>query len=485
MKRPTPKRLAIGIAVALALGFARCHWDRLTEAQTPRETFDSQIYIEIAERPIGFDLLVTAKPPTVPLIYRAIGDDPPLIAGVQAELAFFAWAILGIALAYALRRWWLRAVAIGVTTAFLLAAPRVGWTGVVLSESIADSLMALLAACAIGLTMVAPAHAKARILTAPAAHTSAPARRDPNIPLAPDAQARLTHHGRRGLEIALGVVAVAWMFARDTNAIAGIVAIVAAAIVWPVRGWWRRARSSVAIAAIAGCLAIVTLVASRVVPAPLPFQQSWYEPLTARQSYLLVDNVLIRMMADREWLADRGAPVDELAKFVDTEGHADKLVQRVPENRLAQDWIADHGNGTYLRWLVSHPIDRIGELIGARWTILAANHAATMPAGWLAHDGDHPVVELVRRLTTNRWLLLALLLASPAMLLAPRRDPRCGVALCMIASGLVAAAASYYGDAVELARHCYGAGQQIVLGLFVAALCVADRSWRAQKSVEN
>jgi len=35
--------------------------------------------------------------------------------------------------------------------------------------------------------------------------------------------------------------------------------------------------------------------------------------------------------------------------------------------------------------------------------------------------------------------------------------------------------ASYYGDAVELTRHCYGAAQQLVLGLFLAAIAWLDR----------
>ena len=30
--------------------------------------------------------------------------------------------------------------------------------------------------------------------------------------------------------------------------------------------------------------------------------------------------------------------------------------------------------------------------------------------------------------------------------------------------------AGYYGDTLEIARHCYGAGQQVVLGLFLAMI---------------
>ena len=102
--------------------------------------------------------------------------------------------------------------------------------------------------------------------------------------------------------------------------------------------------------------------------------------------------------------------------------------------------------------------------------MLAANNTAIMPVGWNAHGSWLGAV------TTNRWLVLALLAVSPILLWRPRRDPRAGIALVMIASGAIGAAAAYYGDAAEIARHCYGAGQQIVLGLVLAALAACDRA---------
>jgi hypothetical protein len=437
-------RVAIGLAIAAAIVFARCHWDRLTAPQAAPALFDSQVYREIAARPPGLALLFYAKPPTVPLIYRATGDAPATIARVQGELAFAAWAVLTATLAIALRRRPVRVAAIGVGIAFLLAGPRVGWTGVVLSESLDDTLMALVAACAIGLAIV----------------DRRPARRA--LPIA--------------LGVATGVLGVAWLFARDTNAIAALVALATAALIWPVRRWWTTRRSAVALAGLTAAAAMVALWSTRVVPDPLPFQAWWSVPLTSRAGYPLIDNLLIRVMHDdRAWLAERGAPVDLLAAFADPAPRADKLVQRVPELATAQAWIVDDGAATYLRWLARRPLDRLGELVRARWTVLAGAYASTMPVGWVARDAAHPAVDVVRRLTTSRWILLALLAASPLLVLRPRADPRSGIALCMIASGVVAAAASYYGDAVELARHCYGAGQQIVLGLVIALLAWLDR----------
>jgi hypothetical protein len=452
------RRVAIGLAVAAAILFARCHWDRLTAPQAAPSLFDSQVYREIAARPLGPGLLFSAKPPTVPLVYRATGEDPVTIGQVQGELAFAAWAVLTATVTVALRRRSARAAAVGIGIAFLLAAPRIGWTDVVLSESIDDTLMALVAACAIGLAILA----------------RRPARRAPTNALA----------------VITGVVGLAWLFARDTNAIAGLVALVAAALIWPARRWWTTRRWAVVLAGVTTAAAGVALWSTRVVPEPLPFQRSWAVSLTSRAGYPMIDNILIRVMSgDRAWLAERGAPLDVLAAFADPEPRADKLVQRAPELAATQAWIVDDGATTYLRWLARHPLDRLGELVHARWTVLAGAYPSTMPIGWVAHDATHPAVDLLRRLTTSRWILLALLAASPLLLRRPRADPLAGIALCLVASGVVAAAAAYYGDAVELARHCYGAGQQIVLGLFLAALAWLDRArwalpWRPRTPSE-
>jgi hypothetical protein len=150
--------------------------------------------------------------------------------------------------------------------------------------------------------------------------------------------------------------------------------------------------------------------------------------------------------------------------------------------------MADHGQGTYVRWLLRHPFDRTIELVSAWRTVLVAHNTTMMPAGWKAHDGF--ALDLLRGVTTNRWIVLALVAISPILLWRPRRDPRTAIALVMIASGTIGAAAAYYGDAAEIARHCYGAGQQIVLGLYIAALARLDRlrdraHGEAQISVET
>jgi len=428
------RHIAIGFAITAALVFARCHWERLTRAQSPPVLFDSNVYKEITARPLTVALLFSAKPLTVPLAYRAIGSEPAAIARVQGELAFTAWALLTLALVLALRRWSARVAAVVIGIAFLLAPPRVGWSGVVLSESLDDTLRTLVVACAIGIAIT-----ERRSM-------------------------------RRALVISFAGVGFAWLFARDTNAIAALVALASAALVWPASQWWTTRRWAIALAATTIAASLVALWSTGVVSEPLPFQQHWARPLTSRAGYPLIDNLVIRMMPDdRAWLAERGAPVDDLARFSEPQ----ELVQEAPEHAPAQSWIVAHGQATYLRWLARHPLDRLIELIDERWTVLAGS-SSMMPIGWSASDRSHPVLGVVRRLTRNHVVLLALLAASPLLLLAARRRPLTGIALCLIASGTVAAVAAYYGDAAEYSRHCYGAGQQIVLGLFLALLAWLD-----------
>lgn len=176
----------------------------------------------------------------------------------------------------------------------------------------------------------------------------------------------------------------------------------------------------------------------------------------------MFDNLVTRVYPDEP---DTFPP--QLRDFV----HPDavwRLVYDDARYRPLQDWLVDHGTGVYARWLVSHPLDRIGDLVDGTWTAITVEPRHYMPGGW--HRGF-----VLRRLTTSPWTLGALLLLSPLLLRRPRADPLCGVGTCMLASAAVGLAASYYGDAAEIARHCYPAGQQLVLGLFIALLAWLDR----------
>jgi hypothetical protein len=424
------RQIAIGLVVLAIVVVARWRWDELTATHVPYVDYDTQIYRQIAERPLGLDLLISSKAVFVPLVYRAAHDDPAVVVAIQAELAFAAWTILTATLVLALRRGWTRAIAIGVGIAFLFAPTRVGFTASLMPESVGDSLTALVIAGAIWTL-------------------------------------RLRGRARVGAAIATGACGACWMLTRDTNIAVALVATGVAMIVG--RGW--RYRGAWLATALVVMLAAVALWSTGQAHDNLPYQFDWDRRFTPRTMYPMVDNLVMRAFPDI-----RDEVPAELRRFAEPTAQVWPLVQAGPDRRAVQDWLVAHGAATYTRWLVRHPLDRVAELIAARWRVLTSSNTPYMPGGWDRGGA-------LRKITSRHVVLLILMAATPIWLRRPRGDVRCGLVLCILASGVVGAAASYYGDAAEVSRHCYGAGQQIVIGLFLALVVGLDRLERRGAAV--
>lgn len=431
--------------VAIAAGL---YFTELTAAQQPRTFYDTGAYFQIAERPLGIGLFELAKPPTVPLVYRAADRDAAVIETWQRPVAFIAWLALALGLVCALRHPAARAAGGLVMFGMALAPARLGWTAVVLSESIDDSLLALVLACALGLA---------------AAHRLAP---------------RARGIVRTSLGVALVFALIAWVFARDTNALAVIVSIACAAGVW-----WKEIRAGQArwamLPLVFGLVAaLFDLTSARAAPSePLGFQTGWAPALTSRTAFPAVNNLLLRVMPDadgRAFYVDHGLPIAQVEPFA-TPPRNDDFVHADPGRAEAQAWIAANGTTTFVSWLVHDPGARAGEVWRARVMFVAPDTHRYMPPGWIATDPDHPALQLLRRLTASRWVLLGMLILAPFALYRPRADPRAALALCVIVGALAAAGASFYGDALEPDRHCYGAAQMLAAGLVIALAVGLDR----------
>ena len=430
----TVRQIALGIALVAVVLATRLRWEQLVSAQMPFTESDTKVFQQIAERPLGLVLAFDAKPLVVPLVYRAAGSAPLVITRFQSELEFASWAILTVVLAASVRRRWARAAAIGVGVAFVLAPVRVGFTGSLMPESINDSAMALATACALAVL-------------------------------------RLRGRPRIAAAIATGLAGAAWMLSRDTSAFTAVAAAAVAMVVW--RGW--QSRTAWALSALIALACGLVLWTTTLGHEPLPFEQGWYARFTPRGAHPLVHNVMWRVYPDeRDELPAGLAPYTAYRSDV-----IDRFARGGPELRPLQDWVLDHGTGVYLRWLVRHPIDRVRELIGACWLVFAPRMDGYMAVGW------ERGANTLRAVTANHWVLLVLLLAGPWLLWRPRADPLRGVALCMVASGIVGAVASFYGDATEMRRHCYGAGQQVLLGLAVGAVVAIDRVRRRARASED
>lgn len=420
--------VAIGAAI-ITVGVVVWQWIAIASTWTaPYVDYDTQIFQQIADQPVGFELLVQAKPLFVPLIHRLAGNDPSTVVTVQAVMSVVAWTVFAISLVLATRRLWVRVVAVMVCVSFVLAPVRMGFTSSLLSESIDDSMLVLVLACAIHLLRVTTVRAR-RIVV--------------------------------GISLVVGVL---WLVTRDTNVPVAIVAAVSAILVW---GRHRDKRAWLVVAGVVAAAGFASWTATRP-HALLAYQDNWYERFSPRTLYPVVDNVTMRVFPDDPDALPAEVTTGLEAFTFNGRLFIDGILRGGHEHREMQDWLVDHGLSTYASWWLRHPFTRLGEIVDNRWTILASTHSKYMPAGWTLHSG------FLRHLTLKHEILLALLFASPLLLWRPSAHLLRSLALCMVTSGLAGVVVAYYGDAAEVPRHCYGPGQQVVLALFIALIAWLD-----------
>lgn len=445
---PRSRRLVLSFALGVLAVLAVREFGIIAARQAPTTFPDSYVYLQTAAQPARLDHFFFPKPVVVPAVYRLLSAEPPAIEKFQQCFAIASWLLLGLVLGACLRRPWARSLGVVLVIAFALAPYRIGWTSAVLSESINDSLLACVAAVAIALSTAA-----VRI---------------------PASRRRTT--GLWLLSLLLAVVASLWILTRDTNAITAIVACPIALVLARVR----RHPWALALAAAMVLVAGFAITSTTIAPTPptgLTLDATWKPNMLARGTFSLVNNVFERVAGDRDGrtaLVERGFP--QLAE-IDAYW---KLSRRTPaaltDPRFdaARDWVVEHGAALYVSWLVTHPLARSRELLAHVWNVMSpADLAGYVPRRWSHRYGPMGIV--LHRVTTNVVVLVVLMLAAPWLLRRPRAHPLTGVALVLVLSGMVGAAAAYYGDTLEISRHCYGSGQQIVLGLFLAVVAWLDQ----------
>jgi len=116
-------------------------------AVAPLSFPDTVGYMQMATLPVwDGHFLAGQRPFVVPLVYQLLGRDPALIADFQSGFALVSWAILAGAVASMIQSRWLKPVAFGVVLGFSLSKEVTAWDRVLLSESVALSLMVLFVA---------------------------------------------------------------------------------------------------------------------------------------------------------------------------------------------------------------------------------------------------------------------------------------------------------------------------------------------------
>jgi hypothetical protein len=276
---------------------------------------DSMSYATVAANPVwstGF--WAGQRPPLVPLVLKLAGSATGFTA-LQSVLAVGAWGFLAFTVGRLVPEGWRRVVAVWIVLGFATTTPITLWNRSVLSESLSLSLLALLVAATIWAV---------RGLTWP----------------------RVT---------ALGFVALLFAATRDAQvwtvaALGVIVAVVALAR-------WRRNRpSSLRIVALAVSLLLVAGVTGWVVVHTGRSRQNVANalyvrifPFPSRVAWFAAHGMPYARAIDRS-MADTKPPTPGAAKVFNT---SDPKLASL-EAPLEQ-WIVNHGQSTYLLWLVTHP----------------------------------------------------------------------------------------------------------------------------------
>jgi hypothetical protein len=115
------------------------------KVREPRASFgDVHEYLEVASEPvISKSFWIAIRPPVVPLVYKITGTDINTISSFQLWFSILAWTFLASVVASTSRSYFVKPVAFGVILGFSLSQKIIMWDYLILSESIAISLMVI------------------------------------------------------------------------------------------------------------------------------------------------------------------------------------------------------------------------------------------------------------------------------------------------------------------------------------------------------
>lgn len=136
------------LLAALFIAYAALRW--LSEApffEKARQVSDTPAYLRIADLPLTDpDFWLNARPFVFPLVLKAWRGDLPAVARFQTIFSILCWGLLALAASSAMNLAALRPLTFGLLLALSLDRHIAGWDLVMLTESLALSLLALFVA---------------------------------------------------------------------------------------------------------------------------------------------------------------------------------------------------------------------------------------------------------------------------------------------------------------------------------------------------
>jgi len=431
---PASRRALVGPVLSLA-GWCGFAWYVLWQGTVgpPVLWTDSTSYATVAGHPLwstGF--WAGQRPPLAPLVLKMVGSSTGFVA-FQSLLAVAAWGLLAFTVGRLVPAGWRRVAAAWTVLAFASTTPVILWNRSVLSESLSLSILAVLVAAVIW---------TARHLTWP----------------------RVT-----------AVLLASWAFAETRDAQVWTVGLLglALAVVVLVHGRRHRRWSRRAGALAAGLLLVAGLTGGDA-------------GHTGRTIQNMANVLFVRVFpfpARVSWFAAHGMPdaptIDRLAAGVAATPGTAKVVGldlSDPDNARLGRWIADHGQATYLLWLVTHPDYLITEpLLRPEQAFNFANGSLTFYA--VTGRVDSPLTAVF---WPAWWWLLPLTAIGlvAATVTGWWRERSAPTVVLLAVVGLLSMLIAWQGDGQEVTRHTIEGFAELrlaVLVLFVIGLLRTTR----------
>lgn len=416
------------------LAYAALRIVNLSAIQGPREFPDTVTYVQKASWPLlrwGLHIgplsgiiswWLHGRPPTVPFFYKLAGRDPWAIAVFQLGLSISCWGLLALFVARAVRVQQLKLIAFLFILLFTLSDYIIMWDGLLLSESISLSLMALFIVTWLWL---------------------------------------LEGWNRQKVALMLAT-AFLWVFTRDTNA---WVILMIAGVSAAVGSLWRSQGRYLLIAAILAVLFVGNEIADN-------SAKRWQQPFMN-----VIGKRVLPDPESRAYFAQLGMPVTPA--LMRLSGHfawdRDLAFFKDPALQDFRDWLHTRGKSSYRRFLLAHPNITLGAPVRNAEALLTPNLDGYRPAGFSPILKGALAEVLYFKERAFWWMWTSGLLVGFAFTVAFRKgEPTWLVPLVLILLAYPHAIIIWHGDAAEVGRHALQVGVHFRLGLWILLFFAAD-----------
>jgi hypothetical protein len=374
---------------------------------------DSEMFKSVAVRGLGeVEFWAGVRPWGFPLLMKLCGLDNVRLATVQFGLHLASWLTLAAALFVAGKRTWFAIASALAVLAFACSPHLVSWSAVILSESLAHSMLALFLAILLFFR-----DALERVEGAPGVSVWA---------------------------LAAGLAVSGLLLSASRDNWPYLVLLVAVFLLFPLRRTPTTAvRVAVAALLVASCLLQMSSAKTG---------WRWREGMIN----VVMSRIVSNEDARERWRSNYGLPVDaEILRIADVfePGHQQQINGHAP----FQGWLREHAMGAYARDILTHPVGTTGQ-------VLAGHRITRDEFSWeySQHQGDGTFVARAVRAVLFRPLTLPVGadFVFPVLLLGwlawagPRTWRGTAVALLLVATYLpLLQALSYLSDSNEIYRH--------------------------------